>query len=33
MGLAGALRSAERERGDPLYPLYSDPATRASLTD
>ena len=23
MGLAGALRGAERERGGPLYPLYS----------
>ena len=23
MGLAGAMRSVERERGDPLYPLYS----------
>jgi len=23
MGLAGAMRHAERERGDPLYPLYS----------
>ena len=23
MGLIGAMRSAERERGGPLYPLYS----------
>ena len=23
MGLAGAMRSAERDAGDPLYPLYS----------
>jgi len=24
MGLIGAMRSAERDGGDPLYPLYSN---------
>jgi len=31
MGLAGAMRSAERDGGDPLYPLYSPSGGTADL--
>jgi len=31
MGLAGALRSEERDGGDPLYPLYSKPKYEGTL--
>ncbi len=31
--MAGAMRSAERERGDPLYPLYSPPQSPPPPTE